>query len=243
MLDLFNTIRVSNNLDPDQARHFVQTVCKGYQQTTKVDSSGQRVKYKTTCWYYFLAKNLAKVDFIWLQLKCWLQQILSQGKPWFNIIRHNFLSTQYLEHKLIVSPNFVFALILTRCGLGLLHIIFHLFLPSGGSRGGSRGLLEPPLRQIHFIFMGKLRKKEVKSANQTHVKSEPPFQKSWSRSWYQKYGLFLHHNAISTQYLSHDMRRECSGSVVECLTRERRAAVSSLTGVTALWSLSKTHLS
>ena len=60
MLDFFNTIRVSNSLDPDQARHFVgpdlgpnclqglsadnkmsgwiwvQTVCKGYQQTTKV---------------------------------------------------------------------------------------------------------------------------------------------------------------------------------------------------------------
>ena len=35
---------------------------------------------------------------------------------------------------------------------------------------------------------------------------------------------------------------ECSGSVVKCLTR-RRAAGWSLTGVTALWSLSKTHLS
>ena len=37
--------------------------------------------------------------------------------------------------------------------------------------------------------------------------------------------------------------RERSGSVVECLTRDRRAAGSSLTGVTMLWSLSKTHLS
>ena len=37
--------------------------------------------------------------------------------------------------------------------------------------------------------------------------------------------------------------RECSGSVVECLTRDREAAGLSLTGVTALWSLSKTHLS
>ena len=35
--------------------------------------------------------------------------------------------------------------------------------------------------------------------------------------------------------------RECSGSVVECLTRE--AAGSSLYSVTALWSFSKTHLS
>ena len=32
-------------------------------------------------------------------------------------------------------------------------------------------------------------------------------------------------------------------AVVECLTRDRRVAGSSLTGVTALWSLSKTHLS
>ena len=37
--------------------------------------------------------------------------------------------------------------------------------------------------------------------------------------------------------------RERSGSVVECLTRDQRVAGSSLTGVTVLWSLSKTHLS
>ena len=37
--------------------------------------------------------------------------------------------------------------------------------------------------------------------------------------------------------------RGCSGSVVECLTGDREAAGLSLTGVTALWSLSKTHLS
>ena len=34
-----------------------------------------------------------------------------------------------------------------------------------------------------------------------------------------------------------------SGSVVECLTRGGRAAGSSLTGVTVLWSLSKTDIS
>ena len=36
--------------------------------------------------------------------------------------------------------------------------------------------------------------------------------------------------------------RERSGSVVECLTPDRGGAGSSLTGVNALWSLSKTHL-
>ena len=39
------------------------------------------------------------------------------------------------------------------------------------------------------------------------------------------------------------LKREHSGSVVECLTQDRAAVVLSLTGVTALWSLSKTHLS
>ena len=37
--------------------------------------------------------------------------------------------------------------------------------------------------------------------------------------------------------------QERSGSVVEYLTRDREAAGSSLTGLTALWSLTKTHLS
>ena len=35
-----NTIRVLNSLDPDQ----FQTVCKGYQQTTKDATSWERVK-------------------------------------------------------------------------------------------------------------------------------------------------------------------------------------------------------
>ena len=39
------------------------------------------------------------------------------------------------------------------------------------------------------------------------------------------------------------MKRERSGSVVECLTRNPGAGGSSLTGVTVLWSLSKKHLS
>ena len=44
-----NTIRVSNGSDPDQDRHtvgpdLVQTVSKGYQQTTKVATSKERVK-------------------------------------------------------------------------------------------------------------------------------------------------------------------------------------------------------
>ena len=48
---------------------------------------------------------------------------------------------------------------------------------------------------------------------------------------------------VARQQRTHLIHRERSGSVVECLTRDRRVAGSSLTGVTALWSLSKTHLS
>ena len=45
---------------------------------------------------------------------------------------------------------------------------------------------------------------------------------------------------LSTRNISFSER---SVSVVECLTRDRGATGSSLTGITALWSLSKTHLS
>ena len=38
------------------------------------------------------------------------------------------------------------------------------------------------------------------------------------------------------------IHREHSGSVVECLTRDREAPCSSHTGLTELWPLSKTHL-
>ena len=48
---------------------------------------------------------------------------------------------------------------------------------------------------------------------------------------------------IEMVLLSTDNVWERSGSVVECLTRNGGALGSSLTSVTALWSLSKTHLS
>ena len=59
----FNTIWLSNIMDPDQNRHFlgliwVRIVCKGYQHRTKVPASRQTVK--------FLAKTLAKINLIWL---------------------------------------------------------------------------------------------------------------------------------------------------------------------------------
>ena len=52
--------------------------------------------------------------------------------------------------------------------------------------------------------------------------------------------------AIFSFFSSEFERRTCrerSASVVDCLTRDRGAAGLHLTSVTALWSLSKTHLS
>ena len=58
---------------------------------------------------------------------------------------------------------------------------------------------------------------------------------SYKGYMYHLFGVYLH---LITFY-----NRERSGSVVECFTRDRGVAGSSLTNVTALWSLSKTHLS
>ena len=51
----------------------------------------------------------------------------------------------------------------------------------------------------------------------------------------RKYNCCSGTTAVSTKFVV--------GAVVECLTGDREAAGSSLTGVTALCSLSKTHLS
>ena len=74
ILDFFNTIQVSNSLDPDQARHFVGPdlgpIClQRLSADNKVTLVGKELNTKQlTCRYYFLAKTLAKVNFIWLQL-------------------------------------------------------------------------------------------------------------------------------------------------------------------------------
>ena len=65
LLDFFNTIRVSNSLDPDQAQHFVRpdlgpNCLQGLsvwldlgsnclQRLSADNKSGQKVKYKKTC--------------------------------------------------------------------------------------------------------------------------------------------------------------------------------------------------
>ena len=63
--------------------------------------------------------------------------------------------------------------------------------------------------------------------------------------------LLLHHFCLRNRWsklISHadgsnHLLYYLGSSVVECLTGDQEAAGSSLTGVTVLWSLSKTHLS
>ena len=74
-----NIIRVSNSLNPDQARRFVgpdlvQTVCKGYQQTANVAISGERVN----C-YRHMIKSMDELKISHFQLaslQCFLQVLL-----------------------------------------------------------------------------------------------------------------------------------------------------------------------
>ena len=51
----------------------------------------------------------------------------------------------------------------------------------------------------------------------------------------------IHNLSYGDRYFNNEML-ERSGAVVKCLTRDREAAGMSLNDVTALWSLSKTHL-
>ena len=45
-------------------------------------------------------------------------------------LSRNCVPAQYLENELVeFSPNFIYAFILTRSTLGLLHIIFRTFVP------------------------------------------------------------------------------------------------------------------
>ena len=65
---------------------------------------------------------------------------------------------------------------------------------------------------------------------------------AWSFSYHSFVKFHGEKNGRQNKTMSYP-NRERSGSVIECLTRDRRAAGSSLTSITKLWSLSKTHLS
>ena len=83
MLDFFNTIRVSNSLDPGQARHFVgPDLGQSCLQRLSEDIAGKELNtkqlfdtFRLNPWLKLI--SLAPTFFIWLM--CWLQLILSQG--------------------------------------------------------------------------------------------------------------------------------------------------------------------
>ena len=105
---------------------------------------------------------------------------------------------------------------------------------------------------FNWVFRStKLCKYAIRSLIWSYVPHDTPRYLKYSRTprrqsniplFDQVYYIFVNLN-VYFQLMYHKIKRERSGSVVECLTRDRRVAGSSLTGVTALWSLSKTHLS
>ena len=72
MLDFFNTMRVSNSLDPDQAGHFVRPdLGPNCLQRLSADIAGKELNTKQ------------HVDTFWL-------------KPWLKLILGSFMQTKYL---------------------------------------------------------------------------------------------------------------------------------------------------
>ena len=100
-----------------------------------------------------------------------------------------------------------------------------------------------------FQLLACIYKKSGNSVDPDQLTSQKPADldllilkqgRSSNLEWYVKqFNNFIY----MIKKLGFHCSRECSGSVVECLTRDREAPGSRLTGFTALWSLSKTHLS
>ena len=90
-------------------------------------------------------------------------------------------------------------------------------------------------------FQNCISKKIERTDGRTHGQAQRNMPLQLFQSWGHKNEKYWPDQLIEEGYSF--LLRELSGSVVECLTRNRRAAGSSLIGVTALWSLSKTHLS
>ena len=72
MLDFFNTIRVSNSLDPDQAKHFVGPYldpnCLQRQQKSPLASKELNTKQLVDTTFWLKPWLNKQVNFIWLQL-------------------------------------------------------------------------------------------------------------------------------------------------------------------------------
>ena len=100
-----NTIRVSHSLDPDQARHlsgliWVQAVCKGYQQKTKVAASKERVQMRKSVFLSLATRAYIICNFIplteVLQDKLTIMFVQKRNSNWqlklmsFSLFHHVF---------------------------------------------------------------------------------------------------------------------------------------------------------
>ena len=65
----------------------------------------------------------------------------------------------------------------------------------------------------------------------------------YMEQFFAEIDLFIYILYITCMIMQCVIMWERSGSVVECLTRDRGAMGLNLTGVSVLWFLSKTHLS
>ena len=98
---------------------------------------------------------------------------------------------------------------------------------------------------LHSTFLLSVVKMSLKGevgghALNTHGNYIVDHGKSWKNheivflNFYGNLGTTISAPPVFTINIHTPPHRECSGSVVECLTRDRRAAGSSLTGVTVL---------
>ena len=127
--------------------------------------------------------------------------------------------------------------------------ILPVYMMRGGKFGGGWGLLVYPILLFYLPLSGSSPDMTVilltgtlslNSINRLTTKAQVSFQCSKTCV---KGPLKKRQNKFLTKKYIQCTLWERSGSVVECLTRDRRAGGSSLTDVTVLWSLSKTHLS
>ena len=120
----------------------------------------------------------------------------------------------YRENKTILLPE----------NTGPSALICHVVLRSGPLH----------VQRVHVLYTRIQRKQTRTRQAWKHSSLTPSNHINCAHSWTLK---------VNVPLGSQTLNRERSGLVVECLTRDRGAAGSSLTGVTALCSLSKTHLS
>ena len=109
-----NTIRMSNSLDPDQARRiWVQTVCHGYQQTILVD---KELKIPVC----FISKGFVNYPFVSLSARCRKKKMVLNSVPILLSWEFIYLCFNFVRPNKVVNIAFCF-------DYQILNILFCLF--------------------------------------------------------------------------------------------------------------------